>query len=204
MSSSSSSNCSKKNKSARQKPKFHYGLCVQVILCYYKAKRSVVERRSFPMPTDTTIRCRAWASSADIPRRQVPVPSTTAPRRRATASSTDAPRRRATVSAVVVGDESAVSSQGVLVTLVPGPDRRSTPKPYQFRIVYRSSSREIGCVMTWLVLGGRQPYLVTLECTSTGHTRWHCTCTDAVYRGEDRPDYRCKHIRGLTACLPAE
>ena len=29
-----------------------------------------------------------------------------------------------------------------------------------------------------------------------GNLRWHCTCADAVFRGERAP-HACKHVRGL-------
>ncbi len=61
---------------------------------------------------------------------------------------------------------------------------------------------ESGCVMTWEVSGGRLPYQVALERTASGKLRWHCSCADAVYRGEDDPSHACKHVQGLMDCLP--
>lgn len=48
----------------------------------------------------------------------------------------------------------------------------------------------------WDVIGGREVYQIVLERTEDGRLRWHCTCADAVYRGE-RSAHRCKHVRGL-------
>ena len=91
----------------------------------------------------------------------------------------------------------------MLTTFLPGPDRNRTPSPYHFRVTYRNPPpREPGCVMTWEVLGGRLPYQVALEETPTGAQRWHCSCADAVYRGEDDPKHACKHVQGLMECLP--
>jgi len=55
---------------------------------------------------------------------------------------------------------------------------------------------EPGCSMLWEVAGGRLVYQVALERPESGEPRWHCTCADAVYRGEDAP-HVCKHVRGL-------
>ena len=59
-----------------------------------------------------------------------------------------------------------------------------------------------GCVMAWEVSGGRGPYQVALERLSPGRMKWHCTCADAVYRGEQDPNHVCKHVTGLLECLP--
>ena len=56
-------------------------------------------------------------------------------------------------------------------------------------------------MVTWEVTGGREEYQIAAERTADGHTRWHCTCPDAVYRGEDHHAYCCKHIQGLQALL---
>jgi hypothetical protein len=81
---------------------------------------------------------------------------------------------------------------------LPGPDRRRTRVPYRFRLTYRSPEPAAeGCALLWEVDGGRLPYQIALEREAGGGLRWHCTCADAVYRGEDSPDHRCKHIRGL-------
>ena len=42
----------------------------------------------------------------------------------------------------------------------------------------------------------------TLERKPDGSHRWHCSCADAVYRGEDDPRHQCKHVRGLVDYLP--
>lgn len=40
-------------------------------------------------------------------------------------------------------------------------------------------------------------YQIALERETNGGRRWHCTRADAAYRGEDFPDYQCKHIQAL-------
>jgi len=55
--------------------------------------------------------------------------------------------------------------------------------------------------MAWEVAGGREPYQIFLERKADGAKQWHCTCPDAVYRGEGQPDHVCKHIQGLTELL---
>jgi hypothetical protein len=50
--------------------------------------------------------------------------------------------------------------------------------------------------LLWEVYGGREIYQITLERQPSGGLCWHCTCADAVYRGEDEP-HTCKHVRGL-------
>jgi hypothetical protein len=73
---------------------------------------------------------------------------------------------------------------------------------YQYRVTYRNPTPgESGCVMTWEVSGGRLPYQIALERTADG-LLWHCSCADAVYRGEDDPAHVCKHVRGLIDTLP--
>lgn len=95
-------------------------------------------------------------------------------------------------------------STGVLMVALPGPDRKRQPSAYQYRVTYRGpSADEPGCVMTWEVSGGRLPYQVALERTASGRLRWHCSCADAVYRGEDDTNHRCKHVSALAECLPA-
>src|SRR5438270_1016976 len=91
-----------------------------------------------------------------------------------------------------------------LITLVlPGPDRKRSQSLYHYRITYRNPEPvEPGCLMTWEVSGGREPYQVSLEHTPAGEFRWHCSCADAVYRGEDHPEHMCKHVRGLIEMLP--
>ena len=91
----------------------------------------------------------------------------------------------------------------LLVRPLPGPDRKRTPSAYLFRVVYRApDAAGPGCVMAWEVAGGRQPYQIALERLVNGRLVWHCSCADAVYRGEDDPKHRCKHVRGLADCLP--
>ena len=90
----------------------------------------------------------------------------------------------------------------LLLTVLPGPDRKRIPAPYQFRVTYRNHTiTATGCVMTWEVTGGRLPYQVALEQTAAGEHRWHCSCADAVYRGENDPKHRCKHVDGLIDSL---
>jgi hypothetical protein len=85
----------------------------------------------------------------------------------------------------------------VMFTALPGPTRKRTPSPYCYRLVYRNERLgSPGCALQWDVMGGREVYQVALERLPSGRFRWHCTCADAVYRGENRP-HLCKHIRGL-------
>jgi hypothetical protein len=91
----------------------------------------------------------------------------------------------------------------LMMMLLPGPDRKRSLSAYRFRVTYRNPvAGETGCVMTWEVSGGRQPYQIALERTDDGDTLWHCSCADAVYRGEDDPKHLCKHVRGLIDSLP--
>lgn len=87
----------------------------------------------------------------------------------------------------------------VVFTSLPGPSRKREASPYCYRLIYQTPepSRR-GCTLLWEVLGGREVYQVALERQASGRLRWHCTCADAVYRGEDRP-HLCKHVRGLRA-----
>ncbi len=91
-----------------------------------------------------------------------------------------------------------------LITLIlPGPDRKRQPSPYHFRVTYRNPEPTgPGCLMTWDVLGGREPYQVALERTADDRTEWHCTCADAVYHGENKHAHRCKHVQGLRELFP--
>ncbi|VTS00729.1 hypothetical protein [Tuwongella immobilis] len=92
---------------------------------------------------------------------------------------------------------------GMLVALLPGPDRKRSPRQYRYRMLYRHTDpREPGCAMVWEVIGGREPYQVTLERLPNSKYRWHCSCADAVYQGDRKPGHTCKHIRGIQACLP--
>ncbi len=89
----------------------------------------------------------------------------------------------------------------VVCASLPGPTRKRTPSVYRYHLTYRNPEpRDPGCVLLWDVHGGRQPYQIALEREPAGTLRWHCTCADAVYRGEDAP-HTCKHIRGLHARL---
>jgi hypothetical protein len=88
---------------------------------------------------------------------------------------------------------------GVLFAALPGPTRKRTPSPYCYRLVFEGPDPEaVGCALVWEVLGGREIYQVALEREAGGRLRWHCTCADAVYRGDGRA-HACKHVRGLTA-----
>jgi hypothetical protein len=80
---------------------------------------------------------------------------------------------------------------------LPGPTRRRLPSPYCYRLTYRNPRPESeGCALMWEVLGGREVYQVALERRANGKLHWHCTCADAIYRGESCP-HICKHVRGL-------
>jgi hypothetical protein len=90
------------------------------------------------------------------------------------------------------------SPPGVIVATLPGPTRRRTAVSYSFRLTYRTPDPATpGCALLWEVDGGRLSYQIALEREEGGELRWHCTCADAVYRGEDCPHHRCKHVRGL-------
>jgi hypothetical protein len=80
---------------------------------------------------------------------------------------------------------------------LPGPTRKRAPSAYRYQLMYRNPEpNHPGCVLLWDVHGGREAYQIALERESGGTLRWHCTCADAVYRGEDTP-HTCKHVRGL-------
>jgi hypothetical protein len=99
--------------------------------------------------------------------------------------------------------ESPSPSQEMLITDLPGPTRKRTPSPYGFRLTYRSPDpRAEGCVLLWDVYGGRLTYQIAVERKDASGLHWHCTCADWVYRGEDFPDYQCKHIRALRVRKP--
>ena len=93
-------------------------------------------------------------------------------------------------------------TQPLLVRPLPGPTRKRLPAAYLYRVTYRGPAGEPGCVMAWEVAGGRLPYQIALERTAGGEHVWHCSCADAVYRGDGDPQHRCKHVRGLAECLP--
>jgi hypothetical protein len=87
----------------------------------------------------------------------------------------------------------------VVFASLPGPTRKRTESPYCYRLTYRNPQPGAeGCALSWDVMGGREIYQVALERLADGKVRWHCTCADAVYRGENRP-HACKHVRGLQA-----
>lgn len=89
------------------------------------------------------------------------------------------------------------SSTDFIKAVLPGPTYKRLPKEYSFRLCHQSDDPEAsGCVLLWQVEGGRQLYQIALEREDSGLLRWHCTCADAVYRGENSP-YKCKHVRGL-------
>jgi hypothetical protein len=91
------------------------------------------------------------------------------------------------------------TSSVVVCASLPGPTRKRTPSAYCYRLTYRNPEpNRLGCVLLWDVHGGRQDYQIALEREPAGTLRWHCTCADAVYRGEDAP-HTCKHVRGLKA-----
>lgn len=83
--------------------------------------------------------------------------------------------------------------------MLPGPSRRRLPRWYSYQLRYRNpDAGGSGCVMLWHVTGGREAYQVALERDRRGRFHTHCTCADAVYRGENA-DHQCKHVRGLLA-----
>jgi hypothetical protein len=87
----------------------------------------------------------------------------------------------------------------MLFASLPGPTRKRVPSPYCYRLAYRNPEPDgRGCALLWEVFGGREVYQIVLEREPAGGLRWHCTCADAVYRGEDEP-HVCKHVRGLQA-----
>jgi hypothetical protein len=85
----------------------------------------------------------------------------------------------------------------VLFALLPGPDRKRLERPYGYRLTYRNPDAEAaGCVLLWEVSGGRLRYQIALERDEGGGLRLHCSCADAVFRGESQGRL-CKHVRGL-------
>jgi hypothetical protein len=93
-------------------------------------------------------------------------------------------------------------AQGMLMKILPGADRKRSPCMYCYRITYRNPDmHEPGCMMTWEVVGGRGSYQVALERVGEDKLKWHCTCADAIYRGE-QANHTCKHVKGLRECLP--
>lgn len=87
----------------------------------------------------------------------------------------------------------------ILFTLLPGPTRKRADTTYCYRLTYHNpNDTDIGCVMTWEITGGRLAYQIAVEREETGTLRLHCTCADAVYRGEEE-GHTCKHVRALLA-----
>ena len=85
----------------------------------------------------------------------------------------------------------------VLFTALPGPNRKRQTTTYRYKLIYSNPRPDgAGCAMLWEVEGGRLTYQVALERAESGALRWHCTCADAVFRGENAP-HVCKHVRGL-------
>jgi hypothetical protein len=84
----------------------------------------------------------------------------------------------------------------VTFAALPGPTRKRTTSPYCYRLVHRGEGESAGCALQWEVFGGREVYQIALERLTSGRLRWHCTCADAIFRGENRP-HTCKHVRGL-------
>jgi hypothetical protein len=81
--------------------------------------------------------------------------------------------------------------------VLPGPDRKRTTKKYHYRLKYRNTSPSAsGCLLLWDVLGGREKYQIAVERADNGELHCHCTCPDAVYRG-DQPNHVCKHVQGF-------
>jgi hypothetical protein len=86
----------------------------------------------------------------------------------------------------------------VVYATLPGPTRKRARGVYCFRLTYRSAEPgESGCALLWEVEGGRLPYQIALEREDGGGLRYHCTCADAVYRGEEDARHVCKHVKGL-------
>jgi hypothetical protein len=83
-----------------------------------------------------------------------------------------------------------------LFTVLPGPDRKRSARPYGYRLTYRNPGGGAGCVMLWEVAGGRLGYQIALERDEAGNLRLHCSCADAIFRAEAEGRF-CKHVRGL-------
>ncbi len=81
--------------------------------------------------------------------------------------------------------------------ILPGPDRKRKKKQYQYKLTYKNPCPyQRGCLLVWEVKGGREPYQISIERTDNGEIHSHCTCADAIYRG-DQPGHVCKHILGF-------
>jgi hypothetical protein len=84
-----------------------------------------------------------------------------------------------------------------LTARLPGPDRKRAEVNYLYRLTYHNPDpNAVGCVLTWEVTGGRSPYQIAVERQEAGALRLHCTCADAVFRGELEGRF-CKHVRGF-------
>jgi hypothetical protein len=95
------------------------------------------------------------------------------------------------------------AANAVLITMLPGPSRKRVQGLYQYRLIYRHPEPEAeGCLVLWQVTGGRQVYQIALQRDERKRLRWHCTCADAVYRGEKTAKHVCKHVQGLLAFAP--
>ena len=96
-----------------------------------------------------------------------------------------------------IGQDDAGFGCNGLLTFLPGPDRKRSWARYVYHLTYRNPDpRACGCVMTWEVRGGRLLYQLAIERDRKGNLRCHCTCADAVFRGEETGG-RCKHVRGF-------
>jgi hypothetical protein len=74
-------------------------------------------------------------------------------------------------------------------------------KHYTFRRVFTAHpGAGEGCLGVWEVHGGHDRYQIALEAGVGGWRRWHCTCPDAIFRGE-RLGRACKHVIALTKTL---
>ena len=92
-------------------------------------------------------------------------------------------------------DENATPA--VLLTVLPGPDRKRAASAYSYRLLHRRVEPEAsGCLMIWEVTGGRLTYQIALEQADDGRLHLHCTCADFVFRAEPEGRF-CKHLRGL-------
>jgi hypothetical protein len=84
-----------------------------------------------------------------------------------------------------------------LFASLPGPTRKRQAASYRYQLTYCTPQpHEPGCVLMWDVTGGREAYQIALERQTNGKLRWHCTCADAVFRGENAP-HTCKHVQAL-------
>jgi hypothetical protein len=83
------------------------------------------------------------------------------------------------------------------LALVPGPDRKRTPRLYTFRLTYLNTDPSaVGCILQWEVSGGRLGYQIAVERDDAGNLTPHCTCADSSFRAEEEGRL-CKHIRAL-------